>query len=237
MMVSIHQPSYWPWLGLLDKIAKTDTFILLDDVQVSKGSYQYRNIFYSNGKAVFISLPVSLNLGMTFNDLEFRNNNWKAEHLNKLYNYYLKSQYFNEVYPELEKLYSGNFNKPVDFLKATMIFCIKKLGISVEFFLSSQFEVPGTKGEKVLNLCKAAGATEYLAGRGSFEYMQKYLPVFSENNIQVKWHSFKHPVYKQFPPIPFIEGLAGLDIFFFMGFEGSQRIFLKNINDTNSPVF
>ena len=130
MTVSIHQPSYWPWLGLLDKIAKTDTFILLDDVQVVKGTFQYRNTFYCNGKPKFITLPVNLKLGVTFTELEFTNVNWKTDHLNKLRNYYMKAPYFYEVYEELEFFYSETFTKPIDLLKETMLFCFSKLGIT-----------------------------------------------------------------------------------------------------------
>jgi hypothetical protein len=225
MVVSIHQPSYWPWLGLLDKIAKTDTFILLDDAQISKGTYQYRNIFYCNGKARFITLPVNLKLGIRFNELEFKNTNCKAEHLNKLHNYYLKAPYFKVVYPELEKFYSMDFNKPVDLLKETMLFTFEKLNIKLNYFLSSQFDITGTKGEMVLNLCKAVGATHYLAGRGSFEYMQEYLPMFEKAKIKVIWHEFHHPVYRQDYRFPFVAGLSCLDLFFFQGFEKAREIF------------
>ena len=46
MKVTIYQPTYWPWLGLLDKISKSELFVILDSVNVSKGSFQYRNKFF-----------------------------------------------------------------------------------------------------------------------------------------------------------------------------------------------
>jgi hypothetical protein len=111
-----------------------------------------------------------------------------------------------------------------------MLFSFEKLDINVDFFLSSQLGVNGIKGEMVLNLCKAVSATKYLAGRGSYEYMQEYLPHFSSNNIIVNWHSFRHPIYVQNSKFPFIEGLAGLDIFFFLGFENAKKVFWQNVN-------
>ena len=211
MLASIHQPSYWPWLGLFDKIAKTDTFILLDNAQVVKGTYQYRNIFFCSGEAKFITLPVNLKLGIRFNELEFNNGTWKAEHLNKLHNYYLKAPYFNVVYSELEKFYSNNFNNPIDLLKETMLFSFERLNINVDFFLSSQFSISGLKG------------------RGSFEYMQEYIPMFEEAKIKVTWHEFHHPVYGQDSRFPFVAGLSCLDLFFFQGFEKAREIFWGNI--------
>jgi hypothetical protein len=233
MVVSIHQPSYWPWLGLLDKIAKTDTFILLDDAQVSKGTFQYRNIFYCNGKATFITLPVNLRLGTRFNELEFKNDKWKVVHLNKLHSYYLKAPYFIEVYSWLEKFYSNTHNEPIELLKETMLFTLEKLDIKIDFFLSSKLKVSGQKGEMVLNLCKAIGATHYLAGRGSFKYMQDYLPGFKEAKIKVIWHEFNHPVYMQDPRFPFVDGLSCLDFFFFLGFKKAKEIFQESIKIKN----
>jgi hypothetical protein len=44
-IVAIHQPNFFPWLGYFSKIARSDTFIFLDDVQFTKrksGSWSNR---------------------------------------------------------------------------------------------------------------------------------------------------------------------------------------------------
>ncbi|MEM4326286.1 MAG: WbqC family protein [Candidatus Pacearchaeota archaeon] len=230
-IVSIHQPSYFPWLGLLDKIAKTNTFILLDDAQVVKGSYQYRNIFYCNGEKKFLTLPINYKLGITFKEIKLKNNKWKVEHLNKLYNYYRRAPYFNEVYQAVENLLQKDYDDGLDLLKDTMLFAMEKLDINVSFLISSQYNVQGVKGDKVLGLCKAVGAQIYLAGQGSREYMSEYLHKFNEAGIEVKWHNFRHPFYNQVKGNPFIDGLSCLDIFFFEGFENSKKIFWENIKN------
>lgn len=229
--VSIHQPSYWPWLGLLDKIAKTNVFIIYDDAQVVKGSYQYRNIFYCNGEAKFLTLPINLKLGMSFRDLEFKDDKWKNDHLNKLKNYYLKSKYFELVYNDLVEFYQKDYNSPLEFLVATMEFAFKKFNISNEIYFSSDLKQEGKKGEKVLNLCKSVDAHVYLAGRGSREYLdEETLNKFFENGIEVEWHEFYHPVYDQASGKPFVSGLGCIDIFFFQGYEKSKEIFWRNVH-------
>ncbi|HEY3277770.1 MAG TPA: WbqC family protein, partial [Syntrophorhabdaceae bacterium] len=58
MILSIHQPSYFPWLGLLDKIAKSDVYMVMDEVQLTDAAYQHRNIFLTaDGKIKYLTIP------------------------------------------------------------------------------------------------------------------------------------------------------------------------------------
>ena len=36
MLVAIHQPLYFPWLGYLDRMARSDLFVVLDHVQFER---------------------------------------------------------------------------------------------------------------------------------------------------------------------------------------------------------
>ncbi len=43
MIVAAHQPSYLPWLGYLDKLAKADLFVVMDDLQYEAQNFHNRN--------------------------------------------------------------------------------------------------------------------------------------------------------------------------------------------------
>jgi hypothetical protein len=229
LICSIHQPSYFPWLGLLDKIAKTDLFILLDNAQLSKGTFQYRNIFLCEGKAKYLTLPLEIKLGSKFHELKFKNDKWRGDHLNRLSNYYCKSPFFDELYPLLQDFYSEPHDNPIDCLEASMSFCFKHLAIDVELIRSSTLSVNGVKAEMVLNLCLAVGASDYLAGMGSFDYMQSHLDRFKREGVNVHWHDFAHPQYKQNIKHEFEPGLSSLDLFFYAGISEGRDIFWNNV--------
>lgn len=231
MILSIHQPSFFPWLGLIDKIAKSDKFVILDDVQANKASYQFRNIFYCNGEAKFLSLPVDYSLGIKLCDLHFKNGNWADEHINKLSNYYMKAPFYKEVFPIVELFYLKNIHsEPIELIKNSMICIFELLNIKVEIINSSSLNCVEKKGSLVLEICKKLNCDTYLSGRGALNYMDSYIiKSFEEENINIIWHNFIHPIYNQGKNKNFVPGLSILDLLFFEGILKGQEIFWFNL--------
>jgi len=236
MTLTIHQPSYWPWLGLLDKIAKADKLIILDDVEINKASFQFRNQFYCNGEAKYISLPINFRKNTKINVAKFKNDKWASDHLNKLVNYYRKAPYFNQVFPQIEDLYQSKSQlPPYLFVIETTLFLMEHLHISTQTELSSESIYDGKKGDLVFNICEKNQATNYLSGQGAKDYMdERIFNKFVDNKINIHWHEFNHPTYSQVKKYPFVSGLAGLDILFFQGFEKARDIFQMNLTSTNN---
>ena len=231
MITSIHQPSFFPWLGLLDKIAKSNTFVFLNDVPANKASYQYRNIFYCAGDSKFLSLPVDYRLGMKINDLRFKNDIWRIDHLNKIKNYYAKAPFFDEIFPLVFDLYSNDVNlTPYEFIKSTMKLMLDLYGINVDLVESSTLSCSETKGDLVLEICRKTNTRTYLSGKGALNYMSsELLERFEFHGIGIEWQVFKHPIYNQVNNIQFVEGLAALDMLFFCGLDKAKSIFWSNV--------
>ena len=58
MRVAISQPTYLPWLGYFDLIDQVDVFVLLDDVQFEKQSWQQRNRIKTPAGLQWLTVPV-----------------------------------------------------------------------------------------------------------------------------------------------------------------------------------
>ena len=59
MIVSIHQPEHFPYLGFFQKMNKADLFIILDNVKFKKNNFQNRNRFLNkSGNDEWFTVPV-----------------------------------------------------------------------------------------------------------------------------------------------------------------------------------
>ena len=104
MILTGHQPTYLPWLGLFNKISNSDYFVLFDTVQYLPKEWMNRNKLKSPNGSFFISVPVL--------DKSFLNK--KIYSLDKFINRYNKSKsnLFNKVtirnfIKEFFQIYSG----------------------------------------------------------------------------------------------------------------------------------
>ena len=59
VIVGIHQPNFFPWFGYFLKIARSNKFVFLDDVQISNtSSYVNRTSININGQAKWLTAPI-----------------------------------------------------------------------------------------------------------------------------------------------------------------------------------
>lgn len=228
MKISIHQPSYWPWLGLLHKIRLSDAYVILDNVNISKGSFQYRNQFLCNGNMKYITLPIAYDSKMKLSDIKFKRDDWRDNQLSFIRNYYLHSEYFNEIFPSIENLYNNYYsNDACSFIIETMIKTFEFFDIKTNIFRASDQNFMNSRGELVLEICKFHEAKTYISGQGARTYMdEELINSFSKNNIDIEWQKFNFPEYAQFnSKDKFVDGLSSLDLLFNHGIASSRRIF------------
>jgi hypothetical protein len=232
MILSIHQPSYFPWLGLLHKIARSDVYMVMDEVQLSDSAFQNRNLFLSpDGKEKFLTIGFNKKgyLSRRFCDLEITQSDWQEKHLNTLKSYYGKHRFFAEVSSHIESIFCSEYPLLLDSVVDSMRISMRILDIPTKIIIQRelQYDRATRKNDLVLSLVKAAGADIYLSGTGSKGYMQ--LETFQEQNIQVLFNQFSHPEYPQKYQSKFQPGMSCLDLFFNVGIQQAREIFWKTM--------
>ena len=216
MIVSISQPTLFPWIGYFNIIKKSDVFVFLDTVKFEKHSWHMRNklkeISKNKESAVWIKIPTKIEKTDTpiQNVLIDNAEKWKENHLKAFLINYGKS--YDEV-SFLHDLYNKEWKKLADFNIEFITNCCKFLEIPTKLVKASDLNCNGKKGELVLNICKELGATDYLTSVGAVDYLEEYRKMFDEENIRIIYHDYIHPVYKQRGKT-FLENLSILDLIF-----------------------
>ena len=224
MIISIMQPTFMPWAGYFHMIKNSDLFIFLDDVQFNKRSWQQRNKFLQLQNEIYLTVPVNSKgkFNQKINDVKINyEQEWKDKHL-KVFEYnYKKHPFFNEVFNLITTAYNKDFNELYK-LNIFLIDLVKEyLSIKVETKLSSQFNITSTKGDRIIDLLKANGATKYLSPNGSKDYLNEG-KIFKENNIELKYLDYKCLPYRQLNNKKFISHLSIMDAIFNLGTETKE---------------
>lgn len=216
MKISISQPTLFPWLGYFDIIKNSDIFVFLDNVKFEKRSWQMRNRLKNTDKLneceTWIRIPTHTTKSDTkIKDVEIDNDqDWKSKHVKTFQALYGNS--YSEIF-FLKKLYDKNWSLLSDFNISFISDCCKFLGINTCLKKSSELDIDGKKSELLLNICEKFNASEYLTTIGAKEYLDKDKEIFYNSNINIKYHNYNHPNYKQ-KGKQFIPQLSILDLLF-----------------------
>jgi hypothetical protein len=198
MIVTIHQPDFIPWLGFFSRWAKSDLFILLDDVQFLRRGWHHRDRIKTQHGAHWLTIPIKKKgkYSQLINEVEIDNSNdWCCAHLETLKHAYSRAPYYQTVIRELEKVYQVPGESLRDF-NIGMLKCLAQFfHINTEICLSSDLKVGSSSAEKLIKLVKAVKGKTYLTGMGSKAYLEEKL--FQEENIHVIWEDYQQPQYEQ----------------------------------------
>lgn len=213
--VAIVQSNYIPWKGYFDLINSVDEFILYDDMQYTRRDWRNRNkIKTINGlKWLTIALQVKDKYYQKIRETVISDLDWNRTHWQSIVHNYSKAQYFS-IYKELfENLYLDCEESLLSQINYRFIIAICKiLGISTQISWSMNYELIEGKTERLVDLCKQAGAAEYISGPAAKTYIDEEL--FQTAGIRLRFMDYsEYPEYHQLFP-PFEHGVSIIDLIF-----------------------
>lgn len=198
-------------------MSQSDIFVLLDDVQFTKNSFQNRNRIKTAQGAAWLTVPV-LTKGhfqelmskiLINNEIEWRRKQWRT-----IVENYNGSPYFALYRDYFAELYFQEWIRLVDLNEAIIRHLATELGLETEIIKSSQLDVQGNGTERLIHICQALGGDKYLSGHGGKEYTDEKL--FEKEGIDLTYSDFTPPVYPQRYG-DFIPGLSIIDLLFNCG--------------------
>ncbi len=230
MKAAILQSNYIPWKGYFDIIARSDMFILYDEVQYTKNDWRNRNRIKTHNGLQWLTIPVlfSGKFGQAISETRVVQDGWTSKHLKSITLNYTKSPFWKHYEDAFEGLYD-DLQKEV-FLSRINLRCIsllcKLLAIETEIIWSSDIPVVNTgKNERLIDILKAVGATSYISGPAAKDYMD--VSLFNKKGIDVSFMDYNnYPLYPQLHG-DFIHEVSVIDVLFNVGPEARKYICSK----------
>lgn len=225
--VAILQSNYIPWKGYFDLINMVDELVLYDDMQYTRRDWRNRNKIKTPQGLKWLSIPVEVK-GKYFqkiNETLVSDKSWSVNHWQTIKQFYSKTPYYKDYNDVFEDFYMNNQEEHLSLINARLIEIVNCiLGIQTKINWSSDYELIEGQTEKLLSICKQAGADVYLSGPAAKEYFDESLA--EKMGMQVEWIDYSgYAEYHQLHP-PFEHGVTILDLIFNEGLNAKN--FMKS---------
>jgi hypothetical protein len=228
IIVSIHQPNFFPWLGYFKKIQRADIFVFLDAVEISKGSWINRVKMKVAGKARWVTCPIhTAGSDQLLCDVAIADDQrWREKMVRTIKMNYSKAPFHQQLQPWLNALIDHPTGNLVEYNIANIRAICTQLGLDGQFVRQSELDddaIASLRGsERLARICQHLDANCYLAGDGAGEYED--VSAYRQAGIEFRTMGFQHPSYAQVGEGPFLPGLSVLDAFLNLGIAGVQEL-------------
>lgn len=197
--VAIVQSCYIPWKGYFDLINFSDEFVLYDEAQFTKRDWRNRNQIKTARGLQWLTVPVETKgkFSQLIQDCKIDGASWRKEHWNALVTNYSKARHFKAYKEKIQSLYLDSHENSLSRMNYAFLKEIGSLlGIKTKLSWSTDYPKKNGRTEKLVSICAAAGATEYLSGPSAQDYLDESL--FKEAGIRVRFMDYSdYPVYAQ----------------------------------------
>ena len=223
--VAIVQSSYIPWKGYFELIARSDEFILFDDVQYTKRDWRSRNVIKTRDGLQWLTIPVNVS-GRFFQpikEVRIAERVWNKRHWKTIVANYARAPYFAEYRDRHRAVVCNAIDESLSKINHRFIVGLCDLiGIQTRITWSMDYRVVEGKTERLVELCRQAGATRYLSGPSARAYVDPKL--FDEAGIALEFVDYDgYREYAQLFP-PFEHGVSVIDVLFNVGPAAREHI-------------
>jgi len=222
VVVAIHQPNFFPWLGYFDKIARADVFVLFDNVQFPKtgGNWSNRVRLLVNDEPAWVTVPIVRSYhGMReIREIQIDDSSgWRRKLLQSLRTNYARAAAFDAIFPFVEGLVQTPTESLSQFNVTAIRAICRELRLPEEkLVLGSSVAAQGRATDRLIAMVRTVGGTAYLCGGGAGGYQDD--AAFGAAGLELVYQDFSHPSYEQQLPA-FVPGLSIIDALMHCGFD------------------
>ena len=209
------QPYFFPYIGYFQLIGAVDLFVVYDNIKYTKKGWINRNRMLQGGKDAMFSLP--LKKGSDALEVVARQLATEFDRQTLLAQFsgaYRRAPHFERTFALLEGIVRHPDNNLFGYIQHSIRAVCAHLGIETEIRASSSVPFDNRlKGQdKVLAICEATGARQYLNAMGGIDLYAR--DDFAARGIELRFlrpHPFEYPQFGQ----TFVPWLSIIDVLMF----------------------
>jgi len=211
--VAILQSCYIPWKGFFDLIRRVDEFILYDDAQYTKRDWRNRNRIKTASGPLWLTVPIEVKgkYLQSIKEARVSDSTWPERHWKSIRASYARAPYFDAYEPVLEELYRGCTSAVLSEINFRFVSRLcQLLSIGTRLSWSMDYTLVEGRTERLVGLCRQAGATHYISGPAARDYIDPKL--FADAGITLAYMDYGgYPEYEQLYP-PFDHHVSVVDL-------------------------
>lgn len=173
-------------------VRSADLLVYLDDVQFTRRDWRNRNLIASSGGPKWLTIPLqnSGNYYSRVNEMRCSEREWWRSHLSLLDNSYGDLEEYKVLRRELSAVLKSvdNVHSLSEINRIINKWVFSVLGITAKTMDSRDFPSRHRKSERLVEICKSIGVTEYVSGPAARDYLDEDL--FAKNSITVHWADY-----------------------------------------------
>jgi len=199
-------------------IRAVDEFILYDDRQYTRRDWRNRNVIKTEHGLQWLTIPVQVKGRFTqrIDETLIDDPKWSARHWRTIQQAYGRARHFSAFESAIGEMYAAPAESRLSDVNRRFLEGIcALLGVRTRLSWSSQYEGVGDRTERLVSLCRNAGATEYLSGPSARDYIDEDL--FRNAGIGLTYVDYAG--YPEYPQLHgrFEHGVSILDLLFNAG--------------------
>jgi hypothetical protein len=214
VIVAIMQPYFFPYVGYFQLMAAVDHFVIYDDAQYMKGGWLNRNRLLYRGQAHWWTRAVQrADYRLPIFKRSYAVDRGTAPLIAQMNSYYAQAKHFTTTSELVRPLLEYEETNVALYNERLLARTASHLGLTCSFIRSSSLDVGESQAQgRVIRMCKALGATQYVNMIGGRDLYAA--EAFDAAGIEL---SFLRPTltpYQQFGA-PFVPGLSIVDALMF----------------------
>lgn len=218
------QPYFFPYVGYFQLISAVDVFIVYDNIKYTKKGWINRNRYLSNGASSLFTVPVAgASDALDIRERQVAASFDRDQMLHRIRAAYHKAPHRDRVMELFERCVRRTEPNLFHYIDTSIRDVCATAEIRTPFIVSSTLDIdPALQAQaKVLAICNAVGATEYLNPIGGRELYDS--ASFASRGVSLFFLQTRPEPYDQ-GSSPFVPFLSILDVLMFNDAPAIRRL-------------